>query len=66
MKVFFEHEVHLHMKGGYRVSFAERFAKLVGHTGSYDPHGLRGKGAGFALCWKGSPQLLVNQPNAPR
>ncbi|KAJ3537089.1 hypothetical protein NM688_g6737 [Phlebia brevispora] len=32
-------------------------------TGSHDPHGLRGTGAGFALCWQGNPQLLINQEN---
>ncbi|KAI0677563.1 golgi-body localization protein domain-containing protein [Trametes maxima] len=31
--------------------------------GSRDPYELRGYGAGFALCWKGSPSLLVGQPN---
>ena len=32
-------------------------------TGSHDPEGLGGTGAGFALCWQGNPQLLINQPN---
>ena len=31
--------------------------------GSRDPYDIRGHGAGFALCWKGGPQLLVGQPN---
>nr|VWO95170.1 Uncharacterized protein [Ganoderma boninense] len=31
--------------------------------GSRDPYKLDGHGAGFALCWKGKPQLLVGQPN---
>ncbi|THH02741.1 hypothetical protein EW026_g149 [Hermanssonia centrifuga] len=45
LKVFFENDVHFHMKG------------------SHDPHGLHGMGAGFALCWQGSPQLFINQKN---
>lgn len=32
-------------------------------TGSRNPYDLRGAGAGFALCWKGHPQLLIGQPN---
>ena len=32
-------------------------------TGSRDPYQLDGHGAGFALCWKGAPQLLIGQPN---
>ena len=31
--------------------------------GSRDPYDIRGYGAGFALCWKGNPQLLIGQPN---
>ncbi|KAI0719613.1 golgi-body localization protein domain-containing protein [Cerioporus squamosus] len=31
--------------------------------GSRDPYEIRGHGAGFALCWKGNPQLLIGQPN---
>ncbi|KAI9001069.1 golgi-body localization protein domain-containing protein [Trametes punicea] len=31
--------------------------------GSRDPYELRGYGAGFALCWKGNPSLLIGQPN---
>ncbi|TBU45037.1 golgi-body localization protein domain-containing protein [Dichomitus squalens] len=31
--------------------------------GSRDPFQLDGHGAGFAFCWKGSPQLLIGQPN---
>ncbi|KAI0750742.1 golgi-body localization protein domain-containing protein [Daedaleopsis nitida] len=31
--------------------------------GSRDPYDIRGHGAGFALCWKGHPQILVGQPN---
>ncbi|KAH9951643.1 golgi-body localization protein domain-containing protein [Amylocystis lapponica] len=45
LKVTFEHEVHLHMKG------------------SRNPYELSGHGAGFALCWRGSPQLLIGQEN---
>lgn len=32
-------------------------------AGSRDPYEIRGHGAGFALCWKGHPQLLIGQPN---
>ncbi|KAI0347243.1 hypothetical protein BDW22DRAFT_1322640 [Trametopsis cervina] len=31
--------------------------------GSNNPHSLREKGSGFALCWKGNPQLLIGQQN---
>ncbi|KAI0081718.1 hypothetical protein K474DRAFT_1133165 [Panus rudis PR-1116 ss-1] len=31
--------------------------------GSRDPYDLRGAGAGFALCWRGQPKLLIGQPN---
>ena len=24
---------------------------------------MGGEGAGFALCWEGNPQLLINQKN---
>ncbi|KAH9899928.1 golgi-body localization protein domain-containing protein [Cubamyces lactineus] len=34
--------------------------------GSRDPYELRGYGAGFALCWKGHPSLLVGHPNDAR
>ena len=33
------------------------------YAGSHNPEGLGGTGAGFALCWQGNPQLLINQPN---
>ncbi|KAH9938206.1 golgi-body localization protein domain-containing protein [Fomitopsis serialis] len=45
VKVTFENEVHLHMKG------------------SRDPYELTGTGSGFALCWRGSPSILIGQPN---
>ncbi|KAH9943489.1 golgi-body localization protein domain-containing protein [Epithele typhae] len=31
--------------------------------GSRNPYDIRGHGSGFALCWRGNPQLLVNEPN---
>ncbi|EMD40776.1 hypothetical protein CERSUDRAFT_111360 [Gelatoporia subvermispora B] len=34
--------------------------------GSRDPHDLGGRGAGFALCWKGDPQLTIGHQNAER
>ncbi|OCH92936.1 hypothetical protein OBBRIDRAFT_802282 [Obba rivulosa] len=45
VKVLFDHEVHLHIKG------------------SRDPYELGGRGAGFALCWKGDPQLTIGHRN---
>ncbi|KAH8105900.1 golgi-body localization protein domain-containing protein [Cristinia sonorae] len=45
VKVHFNDEVHLHLKG------------------SRNPYELRDNGAGFALCWKGHPQILLGQPN---
>lgn len=61
MKVNFVNEVHLHMKGRLK----QRMARFIinCNIGSRDPYELRGYGAGFALCWKGSPSLLVGQPN---
>ena len=42
--------------------FRSRILTLL--SGSRDPYDIRSYGAGFALCWKGSPQLLVGQPNS--
>lgn len=32
-------------------------------AGSRNPYEVSGTGAGFALCWQGSPRLLINLPN---
>lgn len=34
-----------------------------GAAGSNDPYSLSDTGSGFALCWQGNPQLLINQKN---
>ena len=31
--------------------------------GSRDPYELSGTGAGYALCWRGNPSILIGQPN---
>jgi hypothetical protein len=31
--------------------------------GSRDPYNLLGNGAGFVLCWKGNPEVLIGQRN---
>ena len=31
--------------------------------GTRDPYMLHDEGAGFALCWKGHPKLLIGFPN---
>ena len=36
---------------------------LISVIGSRNPYDIRGHGAGFALCWRGNPQLLIGQPN---
>ncbi|KAI0702885.1 golgi-body localization protein domain-containing protein [Cytidiella melzeri] len=52
-----------------RLVFHWRFRVLFDHDvhlhmkGSSDPHSLGGTGSGFALCWQGNPQLLINQKN---
>ncbi|OSD04190.1 hypothetical protein PYCCODRAFT_1476242 [Trametes coccinea BRFM310] len=47
-----------------RVTFANEVHLHM--KGSRDPYELRGYGAGFALCWRGNPSLLVGQPNDAR
>ena len=59
----FDNDVHFHMKGQYTAP--GQFVKFYLHTftGSRDPYDLKGRGAGFALCWKGNPKLLIGQQN---
>jgi hypothetical protein len=36
---------------------------LFSVLGTRDPYILHDEGAGFALCWKGNPKLLIGFPN---
>jgi hypothetical protein len=35
-------------------------------SGTRDPYNIINTGAGFALCWKGHPTLLIGYENADR
>jgi hypothetical protein len=53
----------LHERCGLRCRYLSYVLIYVTTLGTRDPYTLHDEGAGFGLCWKGNPKLLIGFSN---
>jgi hypothetical protein len=60
VKVSFIGDVRLYMKGNVLKLLDTQWLMILG---TRDPYNTLDSGAGFVLCWQGSPKILIGYEN---